>query len=103
MKNRNKKYSGLTLPFTGYLPRSFERAWKDNQSLQRLWNNDGDLSNDVEKADFLLIKEAIKNNIYDIRDLYAILILKPEGAFQKLDKDESYLRIIISRAIYEWA
>ena len=98
---QNKTYSNLSFPFIGHVPNSFNRIWKDNPAIQRLWNNDGELSRDIEKADLLLIKESIRNNITDIKDLYAILIMKPEGAFQKHGKGDSYLRRTIGKAVYK--
>ncbi len=83
------------------LPQNFQRILENNQLIQKIWDGTGKTQGDVSNSgyDFSLVKLCLKNHITDINDLSTILALRPNGAFQKSGKDETYIKRTVSKAI----
>ena len=84
------------------LPEEFRGLLERDLLIRKLWNNEGKLKTlDGSRSgyDFSLVKACLKKGITDIKALSAIIILRPEGAFQKSGKNLSYVKRTIANAI----
>ena len=94
------------IPFTipDELPKNFIYLLENDLYIQRLWNNEGKSElTDTSRTgyDYSLIIACIERGITDIKYLFAILVLRPEGAFMKSGKNEQYIRRTIANAIFK--
>ena len=95
--------TGISIRIPEKLPDTFKNLLSNDSVIQGLWNNKGKGAiGDISSTgyDFSLAKECIQRGITDINDLFAILALRPEGAFQKSGKNEHYIRRTIGNAVF---
>jgi hypothetical protein len=85
----------------GEIPENFRTLLKENNIIKELWEGAGKTDGDTSNSgyDFSLIKKCIKEGVTDIKDLAAILALRPKGAVQTSGKSDQYIRLTIANAI----
>ena len=83
------------------LPAAFEELLAADQKVRELWEGVGKIEGDLSCSgfDFSLVKYCLGKGITDIRDLTAILALRPKGGVRASGKGEHYIRWTIAAAI----
>ena len=83
------------------LPQNFEALLTKNSDIKDLWDGIGKKEGDISNSgyDYSLIRRCMRQGITDIRDLGAILALRPKGAVQQSQKGEKYIKTTIANAI----
>jgi hypothetical protein len=83
------------------LPKRFEALLNQNEDVRNLWDGVGKTDGDTSNSgyDYSLIRRCMHQGITDIKDLGAILVLRPKGAVQQSRKGEKYIKTTIANAI----
>ena len=83
------------------LPQNFEDLLAKNDDIRCLWDGTGKTQGDTSNSgyDYSLIRRCMGQGITDIRDLGAILALRPNGAVQQSNKGDQYIKTTIANAI----
>jgi hypothetical protein len=83
------------------LPPRFEALLTKNRDIKNLWDGTGKTQGDTSNSgyDYSLIRRCMYQGLTDIRDLGAILALRPNGAVQRSGKGDQYIKTTIANAI----
>ena len=83
------------------LPDEFERLLRHDEEVRQLWHGTGKTGGDTSNTgyDFSLMKKCINRGMTDIRDLTAILALRPKGGVRMSGKGMQYVKLTIANAI----
>ncbi len=83
------------------LPGEFERLLGHDEEVRQLWQGTGKRGGDTSNTgyDFSLVKKCINVGITDIKDLTAVLALRPNGAVRMSGKGMQYIKLTIANAI----
>ncbi|MBW2067113.1 MAG: hypothetical protein JRJ03_19570 [Deltaproteobacteria bacterium] len=106
---RTARTGGLDSAGTGnirQLPEGFARLLEEDERIRNLWLGKGKETGDLTRSgyDYSLLRECLARGITDVRELAAILALRPGGSVRDGPKGEQYIRVTIAKAVrdFQW-
>lgn len=97
---------GLDLEAAKDLPASFSRLLESDRKVRLFWMGQGKVVGDLSSSgyDYSLLKECLAKGITDVKELAAIIALRPGGSVSNGTKGEQYVRHTISKAVkdFQW-
>lgn len=83
------------------LPENFVKLLRHDPETKQLWEGTGKTDGDTSNSgyDFSLTKRCLRQGITDVKDIAAILALRPRGAVQMSGKGQKYIKLTIANAI----
>ncbi len=85
----------------GDLPYLFKELLSNDERAKQLWEGMGKTEGDTSCSgyDFSLVKKCLRSGITDVKDLYRIVAMRPEGGVRASGKGDKYIRLTIANAI----
>ena len=88
------------------LPTNFSRLLEQDERVRNLWLGQGKETGDLTRSgyEYSLLKGCLARGITDVRELAAILVLRPGGSVEGGPKGEQYIRVTVAKAVkdFEW-
>lgn len=88
------------------LPAGFSRLLERDERIRNLWLGRGKETGDTTRSgyDYSLLRECLARGITDVRELAAILALRPGGSVRDGPKGEQYIRVTIAKGVrdFQW-